>query len=81
LAATAAAARIFRMETMGDEELAAAAYVLRKRAELGDPGALEQARRMEAELNRRLGATPSGHGALEPQARPARPWWRFWSGK
>ncbi|MDM0020660.1 hypothetical protein [Variovorax saccharolyticus] len=66
------------METMGDEELAAAAYVLRKRAELGDPDALEQARRMEAELSRRLGSTPSGHGPLEPEAKPARPWWRFW---
>lgn len=66
------------METMGDEELAAAAYVLRKRAALGDPDALKQAQRMEAELRRRLGSTPSDRTPLEPEGRPARPWWRFW---
>ena len=63
---------------MGDDELAAAAYVLRKRAELGDPNALKEAQRMEAELHRRLGSTPSDRAPLEPEARPARPWWRFW---
>jgi len=31
------------METKSDEELAAAAYVLRKRAQLGDPDALKEA--------------------------------------
>jgi len=66
------------METMSDEELAAAAYVLRKRAELGDADALKQARRMESELRDRLGSTPSGHAPLEPETKPARPWWRFW---
>lgn len=67
-----------RMESMSDEELAAAAYVQRKRAELGDPDALKEAHRLEAELRKRLGSTPSGHGPLEPEVRPARPWWRFW---
>lgn len=66
------------METMSDEELAAAAYVLRKRAELGDADALKQAQRMETELRKRLGSTPSGHAPLEPTIKPERPWWRFW---
>lgn len=64
---------------MSDEELAAAAYVLRKRAELGDPGALKEAQRLESELRRRLGSTPSGHAPLETDTiEPTRPWWRFW---
>lgn len=64
------------MEKMSDEELAAAAYVLRKRAVLGDANAMERALLMEATLRKRLGPTPSAHAPLEPE--PARPWWRFW---
>lgn len=62
---------------MSDEELAAAAFVLRKRASLGDAGARKEAERLEAELRRRLGATPSSHGPPIELPR-SRPWWRFW---
>jgi hypothetical protein len=66
------------MEIKSDEELAAAAYVLRKRAELGDREALDEAKRIEAVLRKRLGSTPSGHAPLESEQKPERPWWKFW---
>jgi hypothetical protein len=71
------------MDTMSDEELAAAAYVLRKRAELGDAEALKKAKQLESTLKKRLGPTPSGRASLEPETgaggtRQKRPWWRFW---
>ena len=67
----------YLMQDKTDEELASEAYVLRKRAEHGDHTALKQAQRIEGELRRRLGPTPSSHMPLtEPPKR--RPWWRFW---
>ena len=65
---------------MSDEELAAAAYVLRKRGALGDHAALKQAQSMESALRERLGSTPSGHAPLEAAVKKmqAKPWWRFW---
>ncbi|MDM0109670.1 hypothetical protein QTH97_32450 [Variovorax sp. J22R24] len=65
------------MDDLSDEELASAAFVLRKRAEMGDARALKEAERLEGELRKRLGPTPS---ALVPLTKPARsrPWWRFW---
>lgn len=63
-----------------DEELAATAYVLRQRARLGDRQARRAVGELEAELNRRLGPTPSQMGAPTPVGPvPARrPWWRRW---
>lgn len=63
---------------MTDEELASAAFVLRKRAEHGDAGALKEAERLEAELRERLGPTPSSHGPPIELPEPRRPWWKFW---
>jgi hypothetical protein len=65
------------MDSMSDEELASAAFVLRKRAEHGDTAALRQAEKLEAELRERLGPTPSRQGPLVELPKP-RPWWRFW---
>ena len=69
------------MEDMDDEQLAAAVYVWRKRASLGDPDASEMADKLDAELKSRIGPTPSMHGPLESLPEPSpkgRPWWRFW---
>lgn len=65
------------MEFSDDEELAAAAFVLRTRAKQGDREALRQAERLEQILKSRLGPTPSGHAPLEEPVR-RRPWWKFW---
>lgn len=66
---------------MDDEQLAAAVYVWRTKASLGDQEAADIADMLEAELKKRIGPTPSMHGELWtrpelPQKR--RPWWRFW---
>jgi hypothetical protein len=61
-----------------DEELAAAAFVLRTRAKHGDREAQAQAERLEEVLRSRLGATPSNHAPLERAPTTKRPWWRFW---
>ena len=65
------------MHNKTDEELASAAFVLRKRAEHGDNGALREAEQIERELHRRLGPTPSSHMPLTESTK-RRPWWRFW---
>ena len=65
------------MDSMSDEELASAAFVLRKRAEHGDAAALKQAERFEAALRERIGPTPSRQGPLAELPK-SRPWWRFW---
>jgi len=67
------------MSAMSDEELASAAFVMRKRAEHGDSTALRQAEKLEAELRARLGPTPSGQmQLLDIDQLKRRPWWRFW---
>jgi hypothetical protein len=62
---------------LDDEELAAAAYVRRKRAAQGDKESERVALKMEAELKRRLGSTPSRYEPLEQLPAP-RPWWKLW---
>ena len=66
------------MDRRSDEELAAAAYVLRTRAKLGDLEALREAKKIEVLLRISLGPTPSDFTPLELGAEPKRPWWRFW---
>ncbi|HUD32957.1 MAG TPA: hypothetical protein VMR43_08050 [Variovorax sp.] len=65
---------------LDDEELAATAYVLHQRAKLGDRQARRAVDEVEAELNRRIGPTPSQRGTLEATECAAlqRPWWRLW---
>ena len=66
---------------LDDEALAATAYVLRQRAKLGDREARRTVSEVEAELNRRIGPTPSQMGALMPGGHTPpqhRPWWRLW---
>lgn len=68
---------------LDDEALAATAYVLRQRAKLGDRQARRAVDEVEAELNRRIGPTPSQAGTLEAAGHAAlpRPWWRLWGGR
>lgn len=66
------------METLDDEALASAAFVLRIRAANGDRDALREAERLERILKARLGPTPSGHAPLQVTQRERKPWWRFW---
>ncbi|MBT2324291.1 hypothetical protein J7E62_18225 [Variovorax paradoxus] len=67
------------MENLDDEQLAATAYVWRKRAMLGEKHAEGMARKLDAELRRRLGATPSRDAPLDTlPGSKSRPWWRFW---
>ncbi len=67
-----------KMDELDDEQLAATAYVWQQRAQAGDKNARRTWARMEQELQRRLGPTPSGHGPLEAHSSNPRPWWRFW---
>ena len=69
------------METqhLDDEELAATAYIWREKAKFGDRHASRLADKLDAELHRRLGPTPSMRMALEgDETKPRRPWWKFW---
>jgi hypothetical protein len=67
-----------RMDELDDEQLAATAYVWRQRAQAGEKNARRTWARMEQELQRRLGPTPSNHAPLEVELSLQRPWWRFW---
>ena len=58
------------MEEMDDEQLAAAIYVMRTKASLGDQESADHADRLDAELKRRIGPTPSVHGSVETLAEP-----------
>ncbi|RZI54480.1 MAG: hypothetical protein EOP12_02585 [Pseudomonas sp.] len=67
-----------RMDELDDEQLAATAYVWRQRAQAGEKNARRTWARLEQELQRRLGPTPSNHAPLEAVSSPRRSWWRFW---
>jgi hypothetical protein len=70
------------MHEMDEEQLAAAAYVCRTRAILGDSTALIEAKLLEAELLKRIGPPPSMFGLLDPvpaaEPKPAQFRWPFW---
>ena len=67
-----------KMEELDDEELAATAYVWRQRVQAGEKSAQRTWARMEQELQRRLGPTPSNHAPLQTEAPRQRSWWQVW---
>lgn len=67
-----------RIQDLDDEQLAATAYVWRQRVNAGDKNARRTWAKMEQELHRRLGPTPSNNAPLEAKLPERGPWWRFW---
>lgn len=66
------------IDELDDEELAATAYVWRQRAVAGERHAHQTWARMERELLRRLGPTPSQRMPLIDTLSIRRTWWKFW---
>lgn len=67
-----------RIDDLDDGQLAATAYVWRRRAQAGEKNAHQTWDRMEQELRRRLGPTPSDYAPLMVKLPERRPWWRPW---
>lgn len=65
------------LSNVSDEQLAATAYVWRRREVHGDKHAHSVALRIEREIQRRA-SVPEGEAAARDQAPVKRPWWRLW---
>lgn len=66
---------------LDDEELAATAYVWHEKARLGDRHARQVTKELDAELQRRLGPSPSAPAPLGPPDAKSdatrRSWWKL----
>jgi hypothetical protein len=71
--------RPMETEDLTDEQLAASAYVWRRRAFHGEKHARSMALHLERELRRRAGVPENEPATFEDKpAGTRRRWWRFW---